>query len=123
VAAVVVAQALTDLLGVPYLEGGRSAAGADCLGIVLLGLERLDLPQRDPWPDLMGRWAAGWRDMPDGWRPVPGPELVPGDVVVCARGVALYAGGGRALTSSRGAGAHFVSLSRLQVESTWRFRR
>lgn len=35
---------MNDLAGVPYLDGGRTWAGADCWGLAMLVRERLGLP-------------------------------------------------------------------------------
>lgn len=121
---------LQALLGVPYAVGGRSREGADCLGIVLLALAELGIPARDPWLEVMDRWASGWRAsaeaMPRGWVQVESPDYVPGDVLLCGDGqhVAIYAGGGYVLHSRERVGAHFTRLERLteRVDSAWRYR-
>jgi cell wall-associated NlpC family hydrolase len=74
-----------DLVGAPWVAGGRSAAGIDCLGVVLVVAARLGIPVEEP-RDAVERLAAmGWTitpgDFPDGWAEVRPPYRV-GDVVV-----------------------------------------
>ena len=89
---------LTRLVGVPYLEGGRSAQGADCWGIVLLGAHHLfglELPEYfytrdqllDQAGDLIARETTGPR-----WDAVDAP--FPGGAVhiFLIRGAATHCG-------------------------------
>lgn len=77
-----------DLIGVPWIEGGRDPKqGLDCLGVVLEVLERMGLPAFDPWAAWQGAWRRGWRNIaeaiPDGWERLErGTGLLPGDVVI-----------------------------------------
>jgi cell wall-associated NlpC family hydrolase len=77
-----------DIIGVPWIEGGRDpSSGLDCLGVVLLVLERMGLPSFDPWAVWADAWRRGWRQIeqavPDGWsRLSDGALLRPGDVVI-----------------------------------------
>lgn len=77
-----------DIIGVPWIEGGRDQrTGLDCLGVVLLVLERMGMPAFDPWATLQEAWRNGWRQIdeavPDGWTRLPrGAGLRPGDIVI-----------------------------------------
>jgi len=89
-----------DLVGTPWLEGGRDLDGLDCYGVVLLGLERLGIPMLDVWESWQAKYANGWREydqaVPEGWAwHDPDEELLPraGDVVVTRdRGIPRHLG-------------------------------
>ena len=80
----------TDLLGVPYLSGGRDKAGLDCLGLVLMVQRRMGYDPPDPVRDYDAR--APGRLFVDhvgtGWRRVLEPE--PGDAILVRLGAARW---------------------------------
>lgn len=71
-----------DLIGVPFVRGGRDRSGLDCLGVVLEILDRMGIPREsrpDPWArlrelyDSRDRGAlreilAGGQVIPSAWR-------------------------------------------------------
>lgn len=55
---------LVDLVGIPYVEGGRlEHSGLDCLGLVLLALQELGVCAQDPFATATLRWNHGIRDV------------------------------------------------------------
>lgn len=78
---------MIELLGTKFLVGGRSASGLDCLGVVLLGLDQLGVPEHlrpDPWAHLRRSWEDGDRSrlaeaFPPGWTRVSPVPAVPAD--------------------------------------------
>lgn len=47
----------------PWVEGGRTLAGLDCLGVCLEMAKRRGIPYEDPWRQVAARWQAGERDI------------------------------------------------------------
>jgi len=96
------AEWITDLIGIPFVEKGRTAAGCDCWGVVRLALRRgfgIEVPDyTEDYPTttdraeihaLINRESLGWDD-------VRASEAKPGDVVlfrihgqVCHAGLAI----------------------------------
>lgn len=75
------------LLGIPFLTGGRTRAGIDCLGLVLAGLQVMGIPWQDPWDRIAEAWKRGERSvqsaLPEGWTELPAETpLERGDVVM-----------------------------------------
>lgn len=122
-----------DLTGIPWVEGGRDRQGADCLGIVLLGLEQLGVRLVDPWHQISARWSDGWRELhevaPEGWVELPPTERPRvGDVLVSGKDgiashVSIVADDGWHLTTSRGRGSHLERLRDLPRKLLWIWRR
>lgn len=78
---------IDDLVGRPFLRGGRGHDGVDCLGLTVLALRLLfpDADVPDPWEDYEAAWKAG--DLrarpgifPEGWTAAAAPIV--GDVLV-----------------------------------------
>jgi len=82
------------LLGIPFLTGGRTRAGMDCLGLVAAGLRLMGIPWQDPWERVAEAWQRGERSfhgaIPQGWAELP-PEtpLERGDVVLSRNGAGV----------------------------------
>lgn len=114
-----------DLIGVAWLEGGRSEReGLDCLGVVLVGLDRIGMPMLDVWQYWRGQYAEGWRDyeeaVPEGWAWHTAVGCYrQGDIIVTRdRGMPRHLGlvvrsrgELRVLTSSEAFGSMLMSLS------------
>lgn len=122
-----------DLTGVPWVEFGRTRQGADCLGIVLLGLEQLGVCMADPWDQIASLWQNGWRDIreiaPDGWQELPprGP-FAAGDILVSGRDgiadhVSLAVDPGWHLTSTRQHGSLVRPIREIADRLLWIWRR
>lgn len=93
---------VNELIGIPFVEHGRSLDGCDCWGIVRLGLERgfgvlvpdyaedyVTTTDREEIAALMNRESLGWEEL-------RASEAQPGDVVlfriqgqVCHAGLVL----------------------------------
>lgn len=109
-----------DLLGCDWVEGGRDPeTGMDCLGVVLVVLERAGIDARDPWDDLAERWRAGEltiaEGMPAAWVEVDGQHQV-GDVAEMSDGqhVAAYLGDGWWCSSRKSTGFYRFDSQRAQ---------
>ena len=68
---------LADLLNIPFVRGGRTLDGIDCLGL-WLAFQRAVLSRDvyDPWTDQLAKMhEEGWREfeevVPDGWEKIP----------------------------------------------------
>ncbi len=117
----------THLLGVPFLVGGRTLAGMDCLGVVLAGLSIHGLDVEDPWARVARLWDQGVTVpllMPAQFVEMSREaELRAGDVLEIPRHVALYVGHGYVLQSLEGAGCVLTPLQRMRrkIKSVWRW--
>lgn len=120
-----------DLLRMRYAVGGRGPHVVDCLGVVLLVLQRLGIPLADPWPRFVSDWSAGCdpgsmleRDPGEGWkRTVPVHATRDGDMLITNElplGVGVVYQG-RVWTAMPD--RHVVSLERRHVAcvAAWRF--
>jgi len=120
-----------DLVGLPFVVGGRSRAGMDCLGLVLAGLQRLGFDWPDPWLSIQGAWERGERPIsacvPDGWKEVPVSEpLRRGDVLVTgdrSQHIALALGAGWVLHTTATTGSHLARERALRGKLRFLFRR
>lgn len=118
------------LLGIPWLEGGRTRAGVDCLGAALLVHRMLGIEAADPWREWAERWKAGQRfgeleTELRGWRRVElEADRVVGDTAVWANGthVAVFVGAGWWLHSTRTVGVYLAEdrFVRPRIASVWR---
>jgi cell wall-associated NlpC family hydrolase len=54
-----------DMIGIPYLRAGRTAAGMDCVGVFLEMMRRIgaDVPQYGSDPGILGISLARWDRM------------------------------------------------------------
>lgn len=124
-----VQRALADLIGVPYLDRGRTREGADCFGLVALAQRRLyDLDL----PDYVGAYASAEEESEvarairgglRSWRSVS--PVTPGDVVLCwytdpalPSHLGIYVGGRKMLSTRSASGARIEDLS----SAYWRSR-
>jgi len=101
----------------PYVEGGRTEAGLDCLGLVLLAFRQAGIDLPDP-ADADGDDPFRMAAFADLFRPVSPLEAEPGDVVVFlddeqARHVGLVVGGGRLIHTGSGTGIVRQRLARV----------
>lgn len=121
---------LQDLVGIPFVEGGRTMQGADCLGVALMGLDLgFGIVSEDPWLAIERRWKEGKRELaelfPDGWLQVEGPPR-PGDFLSIGDGtpshIALMAPLGMTLSSQERTGSILVRLIAWErrIHSLWR---
>lgn len=122
---------LAELLGIPHVEGGRSLAGMDCLGVTLEALRRAGVPEDqvpDPWRQLerLYREQPHAIDLaslfPPAWRRVgisSAAPTRPGVVLTASprRGLPIDHVGavveGRVWTSRAGAGCYSADWSRV----------
>lgn len=122
-----------DLTAIPWQEGGRSRLGADCLGIVLLALEQLQVRMVDPWLQIAARWQDGWRSLreirPEGWMELP-PDTPPqgGDILVSGKDgipdhVSIAVDDGLHLTSTRPHGSTVRPFREVRPRLLWIWRR
>lgn len=91
-----------NLMGAPYVYGGRSAEGLDCWGLVALALRQAGGPNLYRW------WTDhAWAQLPA----VEGREALPGDLAFYARAgaepgdvehVVVLAGHGTVVSASYG---------------------
>ena len=121
---------INSLIGVPFLDRGRTEAGADCWGIVVLAFRRMfsiDLPTFDDYPGLESRTrddlARMIHDRTFAWDEVERGLERRGDVVLLAIGrqpchVGIVTEPGRMLTTSRGDAARIESYRGIK----WRSR-
>ncbi len=67
-----------DLIGVPFVAGGRGPDGYDCWGVLQAVLHRLDRSPTDfpSNPDLL-RYALS-----DEWQPLEASQVEPGDAIL-----------------------------------------
>ncbi|HET9692870.1 MAG TPA: NlpC/P60 family protein [Steroidobacteraceae bacterium] len=123
---------LVDLVGIPYVEGGRlEHSGLDCLGLVLLGLQELGVRAEDPFAAATLRWNHGIRDVeqlfPDEFRQVSIDRPRLGEVVMfrsrtAPAHVMLVAEDLYVLNTDREKGSHLLRWAdvRPHVVSMWR---
>jgi hypothetical protein len=123
---------LQDLVGIPFVVGGRTLEGADCLGIALMGLDvGFGIVAEDPWLSIEERWKAGKRDLaelfPAGWRQVLEGPPRPGDFLSILEDgtpshIALMAPLGLTLSSQRKTKSMYVRCSvwEPRLHSIWR---
>lgn len=119
-------ESVAELVGIPYVERGRTVDGCDCLGLVALAYEAWGLAF--PWPPEYdagtlpraseAAWAAHWEPC--------GPEV--GAMVDMLRAGRRHAGvmvaRGQVLHTRRATGSVIQSLAalRLLVRGFWRLR-
>lgn len=126
----------TQLLGIPFERSGRSSAGVDCLGIVVLYYEARGVPFVDPWS---AEHAAAWRAGRPEDRPTPEPssasgewrevrdrglpDMRDGDLVVSGDGrhVEVYVGAGLVLRALFGSTSHLSRLRLRNSDKVWRW--
>jgi cell wall-associated NlpC family hydrolase len=117
---------LQDLVGVPWVAGGRDPrVGLDCLGLVLEAARRRGLPAEEP-ADALERVAQvqGWSirddDFPGDWRPVEPPYetndvlLLPGWPLAGENHLGYVAGEGWVIHATRTVGVVLTRLETLQ---------
>lgn len=132
-------------VGIPFVDGGRSASGVDCWGLAKVFLETefgIAVPAygETPAADLAGSEAAVSTAMTDGtWRRVERSDLRRGDIVVMygvervkgrlrktRRHVGVMVDSRRMLHVEEGVDSVIVGLShesvRGRLESFWRHR-
>lgn len=106
-------QVLTNLVGIPWELGGRSAEGADCFGLFLLAQELLfGRKLQAPWTYGAGDYLQRALELPEklglmGFSPARG-KPVEGDAILLEMGGALHLGTvirGRWLTTLEGRGS------------------
>ena len=56
--------AINQLLGTPFLAGGRSSVGIDCLGVTLAVSAHLGNPIPDPWLAFLEQWNRQAKGQP-----------------------------------------------------------
>lgn len=109
---------VTELLRVPFKEGGRDPeTGLDCLGVTLYVLRvllgRTDV--EDPWDRLERIWQDGWRDIdqaiPEGWQRVWSESAANGDLVIWRGHVGVIVQGW-VVSAAKGVGVFRQSLAR-----------
>lgn len=79
---------LEHLLGAPFLQGGRTPSGIDCLGVTLIGAAQLGHPIPDPWGTFLEQWNRQDKSdppvdlpgFPIAWHKVDSAEVLDGDV-------------------------------------------
>ena len=119
-------EAARSYLGVPWQDGGRTRAGLDCLGLVLLASRDVGIEfdpkgqlDRRATPALLMRQALKWT------RRVPLATAAAGDYVFADMGLAQQIG---ILAPASGAGAEdglnciFAAVNRAVVEQPFRPR-
>ena len=123
---------VADLKHIPFLRGGRSRTGIDCLGLVLEVCRRGGLAVADPWKAIEARWDAGERDpaslVGSEWEQIELGEARVLDVVLFrgagAQHVAPLLDAGWVLHTTHLTGSILTPLSRLRhrVLSAWRWK-
>ena len=76
---------VADLIGIPFADGGRSASGVDCWGLVMLIYQRIGVTLPDYAVSAFASAQIGQviaRDKPK-WRAVDAPE--PADVIIMSQ--------------------------------------
>jgi cell wall-associated NlpC family hydrolase len=82
-----------NLIGTPYVYGGRDRVGVDCWGLVALALYEAGGQKLYHW------WTdAAWENL----TPVDPAKAVPGDLVFYPGHVVVLAGGGCVVSASYG---------------------
>ena len=119
-----------DLIGIPYVLGGRDLDGADCLGVAILEAQRVGRLLRDPGVETVAKVRAGRSPasivVADGWLRVQ--HLEPGDFLVMEEdGIACHCAMVRdaryAIQSNEQIGrSHRVPIAALlpHLDSAWR---
>jgi len=126
---------LDDLVGIPFLRGGRTGKGLDCYGIVLAVSTILDLPLPDVWDSAEDAYDADRnktdfnRFVPEEWYRVDGVPTNPdtGDLLLIPGHVSIYAFGyvyssAEATNAVRHKWRPFFRLWRGQID-VWRHRK
>jgi len=123
---------LQDLVGIPFVEGGRTLDGVDCLGLALMGLDvGFGILSEDPWLSIEQRWKAGERELeqlfPAGWRRVVDGPPRPGDFLSILEDgtpshIALMAPIGLTLSAQRKTRSQYVRFEvwEPRLHSVWR---
>ncbi len=110
---------LNPLIGIPYLDRGRTPAGADCWGLAVLAhaLVGVELPAYADYQDVTRRerheLAAIINAHRSEWTEIPAGQEQPLDLVLlrvmgCPSHVGVVAGRGRMLTTERGGFAYIA---------------
>lgn len=112
----------------PFVRGGRTSKGIDCLGVVLLlaQIRGIDFP--DPWQTLRYAWVAGCvmaSGFPAGWRRVERRAPQDDDVVLIADESARVVGcgfvlGGLCWTAQPGHGVVRLPVDSVPIVEVWR---
>lgn len=125
---------VNDLIGIPFADGGRSASGVDCWGLVMLVYGRLGVTLPDYRISAFASEQIGRtidRDKAQ-WRSVDAPE--PGDVILMSLDAALpgvlthcavFIGGDRAVHALDRVGVHVFRIDgplwRNKIEGFYRW--
>lgn len=117
-----------DLAPAPFARGGRTVAGIDCLGVVLLLAKARGILFPDPWHSVRHAWIDGCvvvSGFPRGWRRVDGCSPIDDDVVLIAgdqsRAVGCgYVLGGLCWTAQPGHGVVRLPVDRVPIAEVWR---
>jgi hypothetical protein len=92
--------ALDEIIGTPYVPGGRRAGSAlDCLGVAILVCHFHGIALPDPWETVRDAWESGTLDVealfPASWDRVDAVagELADGDILLKPKHIAVHSGG------------------------------
>lgn len=124
---------MSEWLGIPFVLGGRTRSGMDCVGLVLARLASAGLFVDDPWKRLARQFGCVAIDasmhMPEQWVPVlPGHERELDVLVLIHAGVPCHVGvmeaSGHVLHTAENTGSLLTRHATLRraglVHSTWR---
>lgn len=114
-----------ELLGTPFVEGGRRPGQSiDCLGVVLEMARRRGVRFPDPWDSVAASWRAGGdigTGFPEGWRRLAaGEQLADDDVVLLQQSGVGYVLDGYVWSAAKRVGCYCVRIDRVQPVEAWR---